>query len=791
MSMKRPDWIMDKIRAVESKPKPRDQITIIAMNPAGRSGQAMPISTSRMTGAGVDGMVQPGKVAGDVHEGEMVLSANATQALPEDVRTALTQQAEEGSIDVPALRAALKLQDRPGYAIGSFGAPIRMPQVTAPMPIKINPSNETYENSTAPKNSTSSNNSIATPPPITINMPKITTPTRPTPTPIQFAPIIVPAQTVSGELPKVMQTKVPAPEIKPIEIAPVTEPKTITGEIPRLTSQTPPEVTPVNIALAGRATPKPTNYSNIINSSLRRVIDTAEGKSVAEQRIANQGLRNYDTRAASEKDANRMDLALMGDNVPDSAKNAMMAQNASSIRSGRSNLIGDMSANAAERASAANITAANIAGQQQSFNEGVRQYDTNFEENKRVGDRAFNEGVRQYDTNFDENRRVGDRAFNEGVRQYDQNYNLNERQIARTNALADIDTLMAAGAAENMPAIQAKYKELGIDINPEYILNAEKSKRFIDAKAFLATAMAEPGATTEGVIAAANAAGYGDVLNDAFGGTAAQWTGDPAKNPIAILQSVGPQGLDNESVNWLIDNGYDLTTGKRSDNGGLKSYVSSGMKTSNPIDQAWTTVADSKWFKGLDPKKQTEMKAMFDVALSGGELPYDVDENGDLIPKPTDEVSGAFTGDPFGADAAAILSDSKNSKYKAVVDAAVAQIKATNDVSAYNNMEEGPAKKAISTELAKGAKAWAGAISATAPGNDKTGGKDKKFINPPAAGQIIKYKGKVYLVDSDAIAVTKRGKKNKYNHQTIQLRDLETGDVYQLATWDNNLSKVA
>lgn len=799
--MKRPDWIMDKIRAVESKPKPRDQITVVAMNPAGRSGQMMPISTSGPTGAGSDNTVQPFKRTGDVHEGEFVVDAEAAQALDPELLSTIVQKAKEGTLDLNALRAAAGVPGKEGYAIGGLvrqqvinsgvlnkppasatttnsgisqlpgtvqasmsqetkDAAASAPTPAAPTPAAVgygisqlpgtvqadmdrsaDPSNRSGFNSTAPAGSFVNNMT---------NMQPISGPPKIDPIVQTAAPkqtVQIGATSFADKNGRTWNSQQEADDSNAlidqnafrrsqVSSGPV---NTTEGSAPPVQEPAPAGDTGGTGTTTAATTPPPgtSRYTNVINSSLRRVLDTAEGKSEAEQRIANQGLRNYDTRAASEKDANRMDLALMGDNVPDSAKNAMMAQNASSIRSGRSQLIGDMSAGAAERASAANVTAANIASGQQTFEAGQKQLD-------------------------------------------------------RENAFADIDRLVAAGAAENMPAIQAKYKALGIDINPEYILNAEKAKRFTDAKAFLATAMAEPGATTASVIAAANAAGFGDVLSDAFGGTAAQWTGDPAQNPVAILQATGPAGLNDEQVNWLIDNGYDLTTGQRSDNGGLTSYISAGMKASNPIDKAWATYSNSAWFKGLDANTQKTMKALFDYAQSGKGLPYSVTVNADgsttIVPKSEEEVSGAYTGDPFSADAVKILSNPQDANYKSVIDAAVAKIKTTGDVTALNKMTNTVAKKAITDALAAEAVSWAGAVNAKRV--DDMGGKDTSFVNPPKKGSIITYNGKTYLVDSEVIAEGGKSTKKTFNHQSILLRDLSTGETFKLLSADKSLTKV-
>ena len=85
---------------------------------------AQPAMGSRNTGAGSDNIVQPDKVAGVAHEGERVLSAPASANIDDDTFVELTKQLENGTIDLNAIRTALKKQPLPGYAAGSGATPI-------------------------------------------------------------------------------------------------------------------------------------------------------------------------------------------------------------------------------------------------------------------------------------------------------------------------------------------------------------------------------------------------------------------------------------------------------------------------------------------------------------------------------------------------------------------------------------------------------------------------------------------------------------------------------------------
>jgi hypothetical protein len=89
---------------------PPEQVTFVGSPaPSPGSFQGTITGGSRYTGAGADGEIQPGKRAGEVHEGEGVLSADAMQAFSDEEFYALLRAAGEGNIDKNSFRQSVGL----------------------------------------------------------------------------------------------------------------------------------------------------------------------------------------------------------------------------------------------------------------------------------------------------------------------------------------------------------------------------------------------------------------------------------------------------------------------------------------------------------------------------------------------------------------------------------------------------------------------------------------------------------------------------------------------------------
>jgi hypothetical protein len=135
---------------------------------------------SRLTGAGVDGQVQPNKMTGQVHEGEGVINANAMQSLTPEEFAAFSKALETGALDKNTFRKSIALQPITGYATGGIVK-------------KLFNSNLTSQNDRGAAEDiakASQPQSISAPPPAPLTAtPTIRKPAAPAPEPTPIAPI--------------------------------------------------------------------------------------------------------------------------------------------------------------------------------------------------------------------------------------------------------------------------------------------------------------------------------------------------------------------------------------------------------------------------------------------------------------------------------------------------------------------------------------------------------------------------------------------------------------------------
>lgn len=631
--MKQPDWLINHMQE-NKKPVVKEQITIIARGPMRREGlektMGGPISTSRQTGTGVDGRLQPGKLAGDVHEGEGVLSANAMQAIPADVFQALTKHAEQGTLDINALRAAVGQPAKPGYRTGSFGSAI-LPKPPIPGPEQQN-TKEQQENQFGHSGGVNPQQPQKTQDDLGHMAPIVSYGTKPASSGLDFG-----TTGITGGVRQPVAAPT-APQTGTLELAPPTTQQE--SKIWQQVQTAPPVETNQQLQFApgsvqGSAA-GPGRWDPILNQSVQRTQGIAEGTSPVFKRMSNQSLRNYDTRAANDLAATEMTLATRSD-MPENLKGSLLAQSMSGARSGRSELIGEMSADARNRMQAANTELANIATGQKSFEENKRQWQESFDETRRraaVSDEHWNKEFQESQRRFGITQEQWQQEFSEGKirwndqkQQWERTFARDTDQITRQNTMQDIQTLISMGAAENIGAITEKFKSLGITINPAAILRTDKGKTFNDAMAQFTTLIATPGMTFENARAAMQGSGQWDVLATAFGGVEPQWTGDPAADPRTKARYSKP--LTATDADWLIDNGYTLS-GKMADNSSMRSLFSSLSSATNPIDAALNQIHSSDWYKGLSQDKRDLMDKFFTASLTG-ELLVKLDDKGNIV----------------------------------------------------------------------------------------------------------------------------------------------------------------
>jgi hypothetical protein len=722
--MKQPEWVKTYKKSKKEIP---DQITILSIGTKGGVPGMLPQPIgSRETGSGADGTMQPSKYAGDVHEGEMVLSANATQALPPDVRQALVEQAESGKLDVNALRSALNLQSKPGFASGSFGQPVE----------DVMKSSGDTSTSGGANNTTIANTAFNP-----VKVPKIEAVEN------KIAPI-------AGGTSSLMSSDAGSGATQTTDstgtlnkaFSPVVANKPVGSEIkisPNAPGTKPPATTTTAIAPG-----VPSAYENSFKQGLRQQQDIAAGTDTASKNIANTAVRQYDTQAANQIAAGDQQLAV-NKNLPEGTADSLAAQNRSSVRSGRSELVADLASNQQERASAASMNAANLGASGMAHEEGKRQFDTTFSENKRLND------------------------FN--------------------NGLVKAKALMELGIGGNKDAIVAAMKDIGIDINPDTLTNADSADKFTKAMDLITKAANTPGMEWPQVEALLKDQGLYDAVSATMktSATAPQWTGDPAENPILKAATGDPTKLTPKDVDWLIDNDYDMD-GKYTGDNGLAN-VFKGIKTDNPIDNELKTITDSKWFKGLNPTVQAKTIAMYNFSLTGEDQPYDAvwdptkgletDPNAytrvikSTTPK-TDVVTPTYTaGNPFGTNGLKILEGGKsdtNTNFSAVLDDIEKTIGKNLNLSALNTLKTSNPKayENVVNEIKSRATTWTGATSTSRSGNRGT----HAWSTLPKAGNIINHNGATYLVNDDATTFTSPN--GLWTNGKFVVTDIATGETY-------------
>jgi hypothetical protein len=637
--MQRPKYYED-IKKTRSRQTIPDQITIISagrgnvpMSPMmrGESSNMSPTTSdsnnSNYTGSGYDEVVQPLKRTGDVHEGEYVIDAETTQAIDPQVLSALVDKARTGNLDNNALRRIVGMDERQGFATGGYnsgnssanlwgGSAIKKPigstglwgpetegdikklpifgddgrpEIPSPIPKPTIPRgtpvtfNGIYGNNDPLKLQTTTNNQ-------TMNYP--------TEAPKWFLEQANPTRI--GSIPSQIQETIKGTEMKFAPVQPITSTvdnrASQTGALPILTA---PFVDPIKINPATATQPAavtqttaapgsvPGNYKNAINTSLNQLSDIASGNSQALKNISDSSLRKYDTNAAVNQQVNDMNLAMRGDTLPSGTADALSTQNRSANRSGRSELSGNLAANAQAQALNATGQVANIAAGQQT-------------------------------------------------------YDANQKQTERANSLENGNAMLKAG---NIAGAAAEYAKAGITVDPTFLADSNNYDKFTQGMDLLTKLQATPGMDAAGAMSAMKAAGLSDIVIQALQGTEPEWTGNAADDPRAKIR--GNQPLSNSDAHWMYDNGYDLSTGKRSAMSGFLSYFNNAKTQSNPYNKIYQTITQSERFKALPDDQKAKYLTVLDQLILGDYLKMSIDPNSGDINFDVTNPAPADTGKKF------------------------------------------------------------------------------------------------------------------------------------------------
>lgn len=694
--MQRPKFFED-IKKARSRPAIPDQITIIS---AGRGGVPMsPMMSgkssglggapsdesddSRYTGIGSDGIPQPLKRTGDVHEGEYVLDAETTRALDPQLVEAIVEKARDGTLNLNALRQVVGLPAKEGFATGGynpggdtldkdkniwrptstsgiFKSPLNTsstgivasppfnpnpdlsmeaPQVVKPSifkkptvpyrglfgddPLGIQPITNT-ETSKYP--STKDRNLLGT---ANAAMPErqgiLPTLTMPQATTMQFAPIQPITNTVTNSNTSGTLRAPKPPIVEPIAINPATS---VQPTQPVSTTSNGPSSTP-------------DKYKSAIDTSLRQLSDIANGKSQTLNNISDAAVRKYDTGAAVNQQVNNMNLAMGGENLPAGTANALAAQNASAIRAGRSELQGNLAANEQNQALNATQQVASVAAGQQS-------------------------------------------------------YEASQKQTERANTLENANTMLKSG---NVNGAIAEFAKAGITVDPKTMTDATNYNKFTEGMDLLTKLQATPGMTAAGAWSALKSAGYSDIISQALSGVEPTWTGDPAADPRAKV-STGKQ-LTSDDAHWLVDNGYDLSTGQRNSVSGFLSYFGNAKTESNSYNQIYNTITQSQSFKSKTLDEQKKILTVLDNLVYGEYLKMSIDPTTGNVsfdltaPSPAD-TGKKFDGTDYNVGDVFVGGDGKLYKKGITTNTPVADI---STVTAKDLSGQGQSDKAVQTLL--------------------------------------------------------------------------------------------
>jgi hypothetical protein len=653
-SLRKPGWAKELRRNKKEEDIP-DQITIIKK---GTGGIPQPLSMkrpdmsgmdggSRYTGDGEDNLMQPGKVAGDVHEGETVLSANTTQAFPPDVLKELIKQADEGTLDVNALRTALKMPEQGGYSSGSYGSPIWDENYPSSAP------NARRDSSTG-IGASGLTTGIGTTaiPGVQSQTRQITADQQPS----VIQPLGIPKATGTVRQitapPTTGTVRQVTPDQQPAVVQPIGVPKTLptggtTGTVKQVTvepqkEQPPATITKIPVPPTTAVTPQTpvtpattvNKYQQGFDQSLTRLQDVAGGNSDIDRNIANRNLRRFDTTAATDISVADQQAALQN-NIPDSARAALGAEARSGVRSDRSELIGGLAESEQERALGANQAAAGLAMQGMAFEEDKNRYKDSadwksYETAIAAGD--FNTAAAAYKKITGSDISMDQMKLNQTYLNSKNAQDLTAGQISINNmknaygdaAWTSISSMINTGAS--LSAVNARLAEQGkppiSDADYRSMMDATPlGERTWERNMSYAKTLLEAGGA-QNITAAAG------IFNQSFPGTGIDFskliTADNAatvNQGMSQLSDLIAAGMDYDAAIDVMKKNGTLTMLGMSEADVEKVYR--GMKV-NAIDEQWGAITESDWYKNqLNDDQRKDMSTFFTAVLSG-QLDYKV-----------------------------------------------------------------------------------------------------------------------------------------------------------------------
>ena len=352
--LKRPQWVKEKIEGRE-KEIPL-QMTIKKKYSMGTPYANMP-TMGMTTGNGVDGMVQPGKMVDiQVHEGEGIIPNNAMQGLTGEEFQGLVETLSSGNIDKNKLREAINMPTVSEYQTGGVVGSVRDTNSRS-RGIPAADSGATAVTDTTADTTTSANTAE------TVTIPTVTRDTtRATDT--QVPQVQVPtteAETVQTETVTREPVKTQEIKVRPIEesVQAGTTTDTTTADTTATDTATTQEtVTQPVVSPAG----------DMVRQGLQNILAEAQGVSEVDRRIADFYLQNID--ASDAANLRVLESRISADpEMSEQGKQAAIRGLQREAAAIRAQEVGNMSIDAAQRASTASRDLVTYGGQVRTYEE--------------------------------------------------------------------------------------------------------------------------------------------------------------------------------------------------------------------------------------------------------------------------------------------------------------------------------------------------------------------------------------------------------------------------------------
>ncbi len=551
-----------------------------------------PMQSGRMTGYGVDGQLQPGKMAGQVHEGEGVIPANAMQAISTEEFNQLNNAASSGQLNKNLFRQSIGLPPIQGYQEGGvvrgrYTDPYERREenpegVTSQPPTETQqeqPPGSIYRDRTVDPYGRRGSNYTPQP-----GMPTI---------PEKVEPEVIKAPTIQQTTDSGPSSYVKPPELKKETFQP--EPvqfkvpdayqpiqTTTTVQQPTLPEKAEPQVvlpqTPQLQQQATTTTPTTTQTTgmsaqaqDVVKQALNSLKQQMSGMSPADQKIMNYYLTNTD--ASDAANLRVLEHQISSDpTMSEQGKQMAVLGVQREMNAIRSNLSNQLATNAAERAGAA-ATSAGALGQQ------VRSYEDVTLPTTDMTLRTAEENLRQAQQTYDNYTTEANRIALETAKQQLNNLKTQTGQSAEDSINNRISMLMTqAGATPQTIASDKILNDLisqyyGGTVTPEQVANEigvrvstlteqNKAQYAANAETLMADAL-NTGKTMEQVVADPS---IRQAVNGLLGGNATdqQITDEIAKRYAEVSKSDVNVAIENIVRSGLVDDyaTYNTTTGE-------------------------------------------------------------------------------------------------------------------------------------------------------------------------------------------------------------------------------------